>query len=134
MADECTLILERSPAESWIATTTAIEKGAVLVGTTPMTAALATTDGAIVAGIAQSEKIAGDLAVAIYRDGLFTGVAGVAGVTFGVAIQTDATTSSTNRLVDADVNSENIMGTCLETASSGVRFTFELKPVTLNLA
>lgn len=134
MADECTLILETEPAMSFIAATTAIEKGAVLTMTSPMTAVLTTTDTAIVAGIAQSEKIAGDLAVSVYRGGLFTGVAGVAGVTVGEAIITDASTSSTNRLVDADVNSEQIIGICMETAASGVRFAFELGPGAFNLA
>ncbi len=134
MADECTLILEVEPAISFIAGSTSIEKGAVLTMTSPLTAALTTTDTAIVAGIAQSEKITGDLAVAVYRRGFFTGVAGVAGVTVGEAIITDATTSSTNRLVDADVNSEQLVGICLETASSGVRFAFELGPRAVDLA
>lgn len=134
MADECTLILETEPAISFIAATTSIEKGAVLTMTSPLTAALTTTDTAIVAGIAQSEKIAGDLAVAVYRGGFFTGVAGVAGVTVGEAIITDASTSSTNRLVNADVNSEQILGICLETAVSGVRFAFELGPSSNNLS
>ncbi len=134
MADECTLILEVEPAVSFIAATTAIEKGAVMTMTSPMTAVLTTTDTAIVAGIAQSEKIAGDLAVSTYRRGYFTGVAGVAGVTVGEAIITDASTSSTNRLVDADVNSEQILGICLETAASGVRFAFELGPRAVDLA
>jgi len=128
MADECTLIQEHSPPSSFIAATTAIEKGAVMTMTSPMTAVLTTTDTAIVAGIAQSEKIAGDLAVSTYRDGLFTGVAGVAGVTVGLPIITDASTSSTNRLVNADGNSAQLLGICLETAASGVRFAFELSP------
>jgi len=130
MADECTLILETEPAISFIAATTAIEKGAVMTMTSPLTAVLTTTDTAIVAGIAQSEKIAGDLAVATYRGGFFTGVAGVAGVTVGEAIITDASTSSTNRLVKADATSVNLLGMCLETAASGVRFAFELNPTT----
>jgi len=128
MADECTLILETAPAVSFIAATTAIEKGAVMTMTSPMTAVLTTTDTAIVAGIAQSEKIAGDLVVSTYREGFFTGVAGVAGVTVGLSIITDASTSSANRLVNADAASAQVLGTCLETAASGVRFAFELKP------
>ena len=135
MADECTLILETEPPSSWIAASTSIEKGAVLKGTNPMTAALADGDGDIVAGIAQSEKITADLSVAVYRKGLFTGVAGVAGVTFGEQIQTDAGTSSTNRLVDADAGStEQFVGICLETAASGVRFAFELNPSSIDHA
>ena len=70
----------------------------------------------------------------MFRGGIFSAVAGVAGVTVGLAIQTDTSTSSANRLVNADVNTENIVGICLETASNGVRFQYELKPVAVNLA
>ena len=43
---------------------TAIEKGAILKNTSPMTAALADGDNDIVAGIAQSEALSGDTSVA----------------------------------------------------------------------
>jgi uncharacterized metal-binding protein len=137
MADECVLIYETGPAIPFtVANATGIEKGAVLKLSDPMTAATATGDTDACAGIAAVEKIAsdGNTKLAVYREGIFRGVAGVAGVTAGMAIITDVATSSTNRLVVADVNSENIVGTALETATSGETFLFELKPFGIQLA
>lgn len=133
MADECTLLVELEPAVNFTSAT-AIEKGAVCTMTSPMTAVTCSTDTAIVAGIAKSEALNTDTSCAIYRRGIFRGVAGVAGVTVGSAIITDASTSSANRMVDADVNSENIVGTALSTATSGNTFVFELNPRGINLA
>lgn len=138
MADECILKVETEiPLNFTCATGTTIEKGAICKMTDGMVAILADGDTDIVAGIVQSEKLAAETSqnsVAIYRKGIFTGVAGVAGVTVGEAIITDASTSSTNRIVDADVGSEQILGICLETAASGVRFLFELGPRAVDLA
>jgi hypothetical protein len=136
MADECVLVKETEPATSWnCSTSTAIEKGAVCKATNNMTAVLSDGDNDIFAGIAQSEILSTNSGkVPIYRGGIFRGTAGVAGVTFGKAIITDSATSSANRFVDADVNSENIVGICLQTATSGNEFLFELKPVVVNLA
>lgn len=138
MADEHVLKLETEiPINFNCATGVTIEKGAFCKMTNNMTAILSDGDTDIVAGVVQSEKLAAETSqnsVAIYRGGIFTAVAGVAGVTFGNAIITDVATSSANRLVDADVNSENIVGICLETAASGVRFMYELKPLAVNLA
>lgn len=138
MADEHVLKVETHiPINFTCATTVTIQKGAMCMMTNGMVAATSTGDTDIVAGVVQSEKLAAETtqdSVAIYRGGIFTAVAGVAGVTFGKALITDTATSSANRLVDADVNSENIVGTCLETAASGVRFLYELNPVVVNLA
>ncbi|KKM84281.1 hypothetical protein LCGC14_1300810, partial [marine sediment metagenome] len=49
-------------------------------------------------------------------------------------IQMDASTSPANRLVDADVNSEQLVGICLQTAASGARFLYELMPRAVDLA
>lgn len=138
MADEHILKLETHiPINFTCATGTTIEKGAMCMMTDGMVAATSTGDTDIVAGVVQSEKLAAETSqnsVAIYRGGIFTAVAGVAGVVFGEALITDTATSSANRLVKADINSENIVGTCLETAASGVRFLYELKPIVVKLA
>lgn len=137
MADEHVLKVETHiPVNFTCATGTTIEKGAACKMTDGMVAILADGDGDIPAGVVQSEKLAAETSqnsVAIYRGGIFTAVAGVAGVTFGEAIQLDVSTSSANRLVDADVNSEQIWGTCLETAASGVRFLYELNPRSIDV-
>ena len=138
MTDECVLKVETHiPVNFTCATGTTIEKGAVCKMTDGMVAILADGDADIPAGVVQSEKLAAETSqdsVAIYRGGIFTAVAGVAGVTFGEAIRLDVSTSSANRLVDADVGSEQIVGICLQTAASGVRFLFELGPRAVDLA
>lgn len=135
MADEHSVQVETHiPINFNKAAGTAIAKGAVLKMTDGMVAILSDGDGDIPAGIAQSDALSGDTSVAVYRGGIFKGVAGVAGVTVGEAIQTDVATSSANRLVDADVNSEQLIGICLETAASGVSFLYELMPRAVDLA
>lgn len=138
MADEHVLKVETHiPINFTCATGVTIEKGAACKMTNGMVAILADGDGDIPAGVVQSEKLAAETSqnsVAIYRGGIFTAVAGVAGVTVGEAIQLDVATSSANRLVDADVNSEQIWGICMETAVSGVRFLYELMPRAVDVA
>jgi len=137
MALEATAIMERSlPVPMICAEATGIEKGAILKLTSPMTAATATGDTDIVAGIAQSEFIGGQghTSISVYRDGLFTCYAGAAGVTAGSAVITDVATGAANELVNADVNSENIVGTALTTATDGNTFILDLNPRGLNLA
>jgi len=137
MADECILKVETEIPVTMNATDgVGIEKGAVLKLTNPNTASLSNGDTDACGGIAQSEKIASDgtASVSVYKGGIFEGTAGIAGVTVGSAIITDSSTSGANRLVNADVNSENIVGRCLQTATSGNRFLFELNPFTVNLA
>ena len=137
MAKEAVLVIEtEKPIPFTCADGTGIEKGAICKLTSPMTASTADGDTDAIAGIAQSEKIAsnGTTTISIYRGGIFRGYAGAAGVTAGSAIITDAGTGDPNELVDADVNSENIVGTALETATDGNTFLFELKPFGINLA
>ena len=129
MADEHELVVETHiPINFTKATGDAFEQGQILKMTDPMTAALGAGDGDICAGVVHTEVAANEASasVSIYRGGIFRATAGVAGVTLGEAIQMDAATSPANRLVYADVNSEQIVGTCLETAASGVRFVYEL--------
>lgn len=137
MADEHALKIEMSlPITFTKSTSEAVEQGAILKGTNPMTATVGTADGDICAGVVHTEVTAAEASpsVSLYRDGWFEATAGVAGVTFGEAIQMDASTSAPNRLVDADINSEQLVGICWETAAAGVRFLYELKPMALDLA
>jgi len=136
MAKEAVLVVETSiPINFNCSTSTSIEKGSICKMTDNMTAILADGDTDIVAGIAQSEVLSTNAgSVAIYRSGIFRGYAGAAGVTVGSAIITDAGTGAANELVDADINSENIVGIALETATDGNTFLFELKPMAVNLA
>ena len=129
MADEHDLLIETElPINFKKSTSEAMEQGAAMKMTNPMTATVPTGDGDIGAGVVHTEVTAaeGSPSVSIYRGGYFRATAGVAGVTLGEAIQLDATASPVNRLVDADVNSEQIWGICLETAASGVRFVYQL--------
>ena len=136
MADEHILKIETHiPVNFTCATGTTIEKGAAVKATDNMTAILADGDGDIPAGVVQSEKLALDTtqnSVSVFEGGYFTAVAGVAGVTFGKAITIDVGTSSTNRMVDAGANENNIWGVCRETAASGVRFLYKLNPTVIN--
>ena len=137
MADECVLIEEWMPPTSFtVADGTGIEKGAVLKFADPATASTSDGDTDVVAGIAAAEKIAsnGQTKLSVHRSGKWKGTAGVAGVTAGMAIITDSSTSSANRLVVADVNSEHIVGFALETATSGETFLFILNPMAVQLA
>lgn len=136
MSDEHVLKVETHiPVNFTCATGTTIEKGAACKMTDGMVAILEDADASVGAGVVQSEKLAAETSqnsVAIYREGIFTAVAGAAGVTFGKAISTDASTSPSNRLVDAGANENNIWGICLETAATGVRFLYELRITAIN--
>lgn len=131
MTNECTLVVETEPPIAFTcADDTGIEKGAILKLTDPMTAELADGDGDVVAGIAAAEKIAndGNTKIPVYRGGIFKGFAGTGGVTVGLAIDTDASTSDSNELANAPVTTGNYVGIALETATSGESFLFELRP------
>lgn len=137
MALETTLIYETAvPIPFTCADGTGIEKGSILKLADPMTVSLTTGDTDAVAGIAAEEKIANDgkTQIAVYTRGIFKGYAGAAGVTAGMAIITDTGTGAANELVVADVNSEQIVGRALETATDGETFLFELNPIGLQLA
>lgn len=137
MADEHILIVRKGdPIDFTVADATAISKGAACKMTDGRVAILSDGDTDIPAGVFARDKIASDGRTqhGCFRDGVFSAVAGVAGVTVGLPIITDSATSSANRLVNADVNSEQIWGICMETAASGVRFQYELKPMAVNLA
>ena len=135
MADEAELIIETElPIMFTCADGTGIAKGAILVMTDPMTAALAAGSEDIVAGIAAEEKIASDgkTKIAVYREGIFRVLAGGA-ITVGDAVITNAGTA-TNEVLTAGVNAEDILGVALETAADTDTFLMELQPRTNNLA
>lgn len=137
MALECTLVYETElPIAFTCADGTGIEKGSIVKLADPNTVSITAGDTDPVAGIVAVEKVAsnGKTKVSVYRRGIFKGYAGAAGVTAGNAIITDTGTGAANELVNADVNSENIVGRALETATDGQTFLFELNPFTVNLA
>ena len=81
MTNEAVLIVElECPIGFTCADGTGIEKGAILMLSDPMTAALATGDEDFIAGIAAEEKIANDgkTKISVYRSGIFRVLAGAA--------------------------------------------------------
>ena len=129
MANETTLYIETEvPVSFTCADGTGIEKGAILKLTDPFTVALADGDGDIIAGIAAVEKIANDgvTQIAVYRRGIFKGLAGTA-ITVGDNIDTHASTGATNELASAP-GAGQIVGRALETAADTDTFLFELNP------
>lgn len=137
MANEAVLVFETSkPIPFTCADGTGIEKGALLKIADPATVAITAADHDAVIGIAAEEKIASDgkLKIGVYMSGIFKGVAGTGGVTAGLCIDSDASTSAANKLADCAVNAENVIGRSLETAAAGETFLFELNPYSANLA
>jgi hypothetical protein len=137
MALEATLIKELEPAVNFTcADGTGIEKGSLLKITDPNTVAITDGDTDAIIGIAAEEKIAsdGNTQIAVYLRGVFRGFAGAAGVTAGQGIISDTATGAANELVNADVNSEHIVGRALETATDTQSFKFILAPFSVNLA
>jgi hypothetical protein len=137
MALEATLVIETQlPISVTVADGTNIPKGSILELNDNFTATITNGDTDPVIGIAAEEKIANDgkTQLAVYTRGIFRGFAGAAGVTFGMAIITDTGTGAANELVVADVNSEQIVGRALETATDTQSFLFELNPMGLQLA
>lgn len=137
MALEATLVIEmEAPVPMTCSESVGIEKGAILLLTDPNTAATTTGDTDACAGIAAEEKIAGDgrTTIAVYKRGIFKVFIGAAGCTAGFALITDTSTGAANELVAADVNSENIVGRALETATDTQSALIELNPFTVNLA
>ena len=137
MALECTLVYETGlPIPFTCADGTAIPKGSILELSDPKTVAITNGDTDPIIGIAAEEKIANDgkTTIGVYMEGIFKGYAGAAGVTVGMGLITDTATGAANELVVADVNSEHIVGTALETASDTESFLFKLNPIDLQLA
>ena len=137
MALETTLMVElETPVAFTCADGTGIEKGALLKLSNPATVATTTGDTDAIIGIAAEEKVASDgkTTIAVYLRGIFKGYAGAAGVLVGMGIISDTATGAANELVVADLNSEHIVGTALETATDGQSFMFLLNTVHVQLA
>ena len=137
MALETVLIHELEPPVPFTcADGTGITKGALLILTDPKTVATTTGDTDAIIGIAAADKIANDgvTKIPVYLRGIFKGLAGAAGTTAGQAIISDTGTGTANELVNADVNSEHIVGRALETAADTESFLFLLDPFSVNLA
>ena len=137
MALEATLVYEtEAPIPFTCSDSVAIPKGSVLELSDPMTVAITNGDTDPVAGFAAEEKVASDgkTTIGVYRRGIFKVFVGAAGATAGAAAITDTATGAPNELVNADVNSENIVGRFLETATDTQSALFELNPFTVNLA
>jgi len=136
MAKECVLIKElEAPVSIPCAVGDSWEKGSVLKISDDYTAAITAGDTDPVIGIAAEEKIANvGTQCSVYLRGIFRGYAGAAGVTVGMGIITDTATGEANELVDADLNSEHLVGTALATATDGETFHFLLNPFGIQLA
>ena len=136
MASETTLLIETElPINFTCADGTSIEKGAILKMTDPFTCELADGDDDVIAGIAAEEKIANDgkTKIAVYRRGIFKGLAGGA-ITLGCALGTYASTGATNELHALGAAGDNMLGTSFEAADDGHTFVFELNPITRDMA
>ena len=137
MANELTLVFETEPPVPFTCADGAtIEKGTLVKIADPYTVAITAADHDAVIGVTSEEKIANDgkVKVGVYMAGVFKATAGTGGVTAGAAIDSDASTSAPNKLADAAVNGENIVGRALETAAAGETFLFQLNPFMANLA
>lgn len=137
MALEAELMVTKGlPVSFTVADGAAIPKGSILKMTDPRTAAISDGDTDICAGIAAEEKVASDgkTTLAVYQSGQFKVFVGAAGATVGAAAITDSSTGAANEVVNADVNSENIVGRFLETATDTQSALMELNPHTVNLA
>ena len=110
-----------------------IVKGTICKNEDPMFASASSSANEIVAGIAQSEKLAADLnnkSVAIFRGGVFrVTCSGTCGV--GAAVVTGATA---NYVRAAASNEENILGIMLEAGTEGQSKLMELRPITMKLS
>jgi len=133
MSNEAVLKVETHiPINFTCSTGTTIEKGAICKNTDPMTAVLSESANQIVAGIAQSEKLAADTtqnSVAIFRGGIFR-VTCSGTCTVGKAVVTGITA---NYVQEATANQENILGIMLETGTEGETKLMELRPITMDL-
>lgn len=136
MTNEATVNVETElPINFTVADGTGIEMGAILKMTDNMTAVLSDGDNDIIAGIAQSEKIASDgiTSLAVYRRGIFRVIAS-GSISTGNSLITASSSGGDNYVAPAAVNNENIIGIALEDATDGNTFLMELNPTTMNLA
>ena len=138
MALEAKLIYELEPAIYFAcALGTAIPKGSFVKITDENIVAICDGDTDACIGITAEEKVAttdGKITIAVYLRGIFKVFVGAAGATVGLAAITDVATGAANELVNADVNSENIVGRFLGTATDTQSVMMLLAPFSVNLA
>ena len=132
MANEAVLYIETGlPIPFTVANGTGIEKGDLCTLSDPMTAATATTDGAEVAGIAASEKIASDgkVKLGIYREGYFKVAASgsiAVGDPVGIAGRDDNEVYSLVGV--ANLSGSVCLGLAMETATDAETLIIQVKP------
>jgi len=133
MANEAVLIVETEiPINFTVANATAITKGSILKMTDPMTAIITSAANDPVAGIIQSDKIASDgvTKAAVFREGVFK-VSLSGSCTVGDALVTDASPNFVKTApTSITLSGSNIIGTALETGTTGQTILMELKPHT----
>ena len=132
MANEATLRIETHvPINFTCADGTGIEKGALVKLSSPMTASLSDGNNDIVAGIVQSDKIAGSgiASVSVFRGGVFA-----VNVNGTVSAGDPVVFNGSNQVKLAVANQENIAGYMLEDATDGQTKLMELRPTTMQLA
>jgi len=139
MTNEATLIIETGPPISFTVDNTAgIEKGTVLGLQDPRTVSGSTTSNEAVGGIAASEKIASDgkTVLGVYRQGVFK-VTLSGSATAGESLMIEGI-SNLNYVqltppgsAGATISGAHIMGTALESGTTGETILMELNPVTV---
>ncbi len=137
MALEAKLIYELEPMVPFdCAEATTIEKGSFVKITDENIVAITDGDTDAIIGITGEEKKGGDgrTSVGVYLRGVFKVFVGAAGATVGLAAISDTGTGAANELVNADINSENIVGRFLGTATDTQSVMFLLNPFAVNLA
>lgn len=131
MANEATLYVQTGlPINMTCADGTGIEKGAILAMSDPLTAATSSAANDIVAGIAAAEKIASDgvTKLPVWREGIFK-VTLSGSCTAGDALSTDISPNHVAAVGSyATLSGSVIIGTALETGTTGQTILMELKP------
>ena len=137
MANEATLIYETElPIDFTVANATGIEKGTLLKMTDPMTAIINSASNDPVAGIAKGEKIISDgrTKLEVYRHGIFKMTLS-GSCTVGDALVCAAEANMVKTAPNyTSLSGSNIVGTALETATTGETLLVELNPQTVRFA
>ena len=135
MADEATPYIQTGPAIPFtVSNTVAITKGAVLALNDEFTALAPVADGAVVAGIAATDKIANDgkTKLGLFRDGIFVmTLSGSGSAGDGVYL-----IGGSNRVLSLSGNitlsGSRCLGTLLSTGTDGQTVYVEVKPQVIN--
>ena len=136
MANEAILIVEQDfPVNFTVTNATGIEKGALLKMTDPNTAIAGSASNDPVAGISYGEKIASDgvTKLAVYRKGIFKmTLSGSATVGDALVIEGVSNTNYVKKCPNhTSLSGANIVGTALETGTTGETILVELNPHTV---